>query len=168
MPKTTFNDPQPPPPREKLSGDYPFQVVAFEKSISQGAKTRGSDVVTLKLRFFRDATFSESASQWEEDFIFHPSCEWKLMQFLLAANFRVGIRLIEKGDEIEIEEHNTIGLRGWATCKPEEDRDKGKIDDATGKVKTYNRVVAYITNKPKLAKHVDLDAPPVPEDDVPF
>jgi hypothetical protein len=165
MPKTTFNDPQPPPPRERLTGDYPFQVVAFEKSISQGTKTRGSDVITLKLRFFRDATFSEAASQWEEDFIFHPSCEWKVMQFLLAANFQVSGRLIQKGDEIEIEEHNTLGLRGWATCKPEKDR-QGNKDDA-GNVKEYNRVVAYITNKPKLAKYVDLDAP-APEDEVPF
>jgi hypothetical protein len=49
------------------------------------------------------------------------------------------------------------GLRGWVRVKTEEYNGKKR-----------NKIDAYLINKPKLAKHIELDAPPVPEDDVPF
>ena len=142
---------------ELLDGDYRFEIVAVDSAISQGNKTRGSDVREVKLKFFKDANFTQPAAQWMEDFIYHYSTEWKCSVFARC----VGKHLAD-GAEFDIDA-SWIGHRGWATCKPEEDRDKTKIDTATNKVRRYNRVRVFITNKEKIAARVIA---PTPADDV--
>jgi hypothetical protein len=152
MPKTTFKTPEP-PLNERLNGDYPFEVVGVEFGISTSAgKTRGSETMELKLKFYRDATFAQPVALWTETLYFHESCDWKVHQFMVAANLQFDGRLVKPGDEVEFTDHTVIGLRGWATCAPEKDT-RGNTDES-GKVKEYNRVRAFITNKPKLDKHV--------------
>jgi hypothetical protein len=154
MPKTTFKTPEP-PLNERLNGDYPFEVVGCDFGISTSkGKTNGSETMELKLKFFRDATFAQPLAQWTETLYFHESCDWKVHQFMLAANLQVNGRLVQKGDDVEFTEYLVIGLRGWATCLPE--KDKSNATDDAGRVKEYNRVRAFITNKQKLDKHVTV------------
>jgi hypothetical protein len=158
MPVYKHNTPTDPLPNELLKGDYPFEVVGFDTCLCPfGKEEKGSDMVELKLKFYRDEKFTTPLAQWTEKLVLHPKWEWKLHQFNVCANVQVNGRLITPGDEFDYNENSCIGLRGWATCAPEDDHNK-KIDDRTNKVKQYNRVRVFITNKPKLAKHVDVGA----------
>jgi hypothetical protein len=151
---------------ELLKGDYPFEVVGYSSSYCNwetreakdrfGYSEKGKDQIELKLKFFKDEKFDTPLALWTERFVFHPHWDEKVFSFNLSTNLQVNGRLVQKGDEIEYDENTCMGLRGWATCAPREDRDKTKIDDRTGKVKQYNSVAVFITNKPKLAKHVEV------------
>jgi hypothetical protein len=145
---------------ELINGDYPFEIVAVDNAISQGEKTRGCDVREVKLKFYQDATFTKPLAQWTEDFIAADNCIWKWSVFAKC----IGNMLVD-GEEFDID-HSWIGRRGWATCKPEEDKDKTKIDAQTGRVKRYNRVAVFITNKGMLPPNVK--AATEEKDDLPF
>lgn len=118
---------------EQLKGDYRFEVVAVDTGISQGAKTRGSDVREVKLKFFADEAFTKPVAQWTEDFINYETSLWKWSVFAKC----VGVKLTD-GEEFDIDA-SFIGKRGWATCEP-----KASQSDPS---KKYNRVVAFITTK---------------------
>lgn len=157
------NTPTDAPRNELLKGDYPFEVVGFNIGIYQyGKEEKGSECVELKLKFFADSTFTKPLAQWTENFVLHERWDWKLHQFNVCANVQVDGRLIRPGDEFDYNENSCVGLRGWATCAPEMDKDASKIDSRTGKRREYNRVRVFIVNKEKLAKHVDVADP---EDD---
>jgi len=100
---------------EMLKGDYPFEIVAVDNAISQGAKTRGSDTREVKLEFYKDNTFAQRVAQWTETFIYHDSTEWKCSLFAKC----VGMTF-QDGVEFDIDS-SWVGRRGWATCKPEGD-----------------------------------------------
>ncbi len=136
-----------------LDGDYPFEIIAVDTAISKGAKTRGADVREVKLKFYADATFTKPMAQWTEDFIDAENCVWKWSVFAKC----VGFVLID-GQDFDIDE-SWIGLRGWATCKPQASQ--------TDKDKKYNRVAVFITNKGKLER-VAAPAKPVEDEDIPF
>lgn len=139
-----------------LDGDYPFEIVAVDNAISKGAKTKGSDVREVKLKFYTDTTFTKPMAQWTEDFIDAENCVWKWSVFAKC----VGIVLTE-GQDFDITEQ-WLGLRGWATCKPEASTSTA----ATDKERKYNRVAVFITNKGKLER-APVQAPK-DEDDIPF
>lgn len=155
MPSYKHNTPKDAPKNEFLKGQYPWEVAKFQTQLCPfGKEEKGSDMVIFTLQFYRDASYSEPIAKWDEKIVLHPKWEWKLHQFNEAANIQVNGRLIRPGDEFDYNEASTMGLRGWAECLPEPDKDKKT--DANGNLKYYNRVLHYITNKPKLAKHVDL------------
>jgi hypothetical protein len=145
---------------ELLSGEYPFEIVAVDNAISKGAKTAGCDVREVKLKFYKDKTFTTPLAQWTEDFIAYETSEWKWS--LLAKC--VGVEL-KDGEDFDITSA-WIGRRGWAMCKPEEDKDKTKIDASTGRTRRYNRVFQFIVNKEKLAVNAAVTAEE--KDDFPF
>ena len=147
MPKLTYSTPEP-PLFERITGDFPFEVVGVSYGLSNGPKTNGSETMELKLKFFKDNTFTEPVGQWTYTFIFHEKTNWKINQFAICANIQVDGRTIKPGDEFDYaNEHVLIGLRGWALCEPEKDeRDKSK---------EYNRVKEFYTDKPKIAKRID-------------
>lgn len=140
-------------PWQLLDGDYPFQIVAVDSGISQGAKTRGSDTREVKLKFFADKTFTKAIAQWTEEFINYETSVWKWSVFAKC----VGLDFAD-GEEFDITER-WIGRRGIATCKPNADR-----NDAS---KKYNRVAVFITNAEKLPP-APAEAVKVEDDDIPF
>ena len=135
---------------EILNGEYPFEIMAVDNGISKGAKTNGSEVREVKLKFFADKTFATPKAQWTEDFIYHEKTEWKVFVFARC----VGLDP-KDGDEIDIDA-SWIGRRGWSRCRPETDSDKTKIDPQTGKVRQYNRVGEFIANKEKLPRNTAI------------
>ena len=148
MPKHTFDSKSAENlPEFKLlpPGDYCFEVVSIGNSLSTGAKTRGSDVVELKLAIYADATFSTKLAQWTEDLIFHSSIAWKINQFTKCANMMVDGKSVGDGDEVDYSEETLIGLRGWVTVHTE--------DGYTDKTKKYSRVKVWLTNKEKLPRN---------------
>lgn len=162
MPKASFAKPEQ-PLFEQITGDYPFEVVGFDVTISQGNKTRGSSQMELKLKFFKDATFEQPVAQWTETLIFHPDTIWRVNQFALCANVQVNGRIIQEGDDVDYTDSepepgcvavNPIGLRGWAKCLPRQG-----IKDPT---KKFNSVQIFYTDKPKLERATE------DPDDVPF
>ncbi len=138
-------------------GDYPFEIVGVDFSVSKGGKTNGSDVMEMKVAFFEDATFQKKIAQWTEDLIFHPNCEWKISVFTKCANMLVNGKPPEHGAEIEYTEDTVLGLRGWATV-----RQKAGQQDPN---KKFNYVLAWLTNKEKLPRaHVEHESPVSEED----
>ncbi len=137
---------------ETLTGDYPFEIVAVDNSISKGGKTSGAEVREVKLKFYKDANFTQPVAQWTEDFINSDNCLWKWFVFSKCVGF-----VFTDGHEFDIDA-TWIGRRGWATCKPERDKNDAQ--------KFYNRVAVFITNKTKLppnvqaAQKADDDLPP--------
>jgi hypothetical protein len=124
-------------------GDYIAEVKGVEFGISRGAKTGGSDDMTLKL-----AIDDHPGATIEETLIFHESCGWKIDTFVKSMNLLIGGKPPAKGDPIEFTEPMVKGLRGWVTVKNEPGR-----KDPT---KLFNRIAVFITNKEKLVKRVDL------------
>lgn len=133
-------------------GDYPFEVVAVDFSISKGRATAGSDVVELKLRFFSDKTFTKRRAQWTEDLIFHENCAWKVSVFTKCTNILVDGKVPPDGAELDYSESTMMGLRGWATVRTEE-------YEKNGQRKKANRVASFLTDREKLPRNTP------PEDD---
>ncbi len=125
-----------------LDGDYPFEIVAVDSGISTGQKTRGSETREVKLKVYQDATFAKPLAQWTEEFINFETSVWKWSVFAKCVGMVFG-----DGDEFDITP-TWCGRRGWATCKPQADR-----NDAT---KKYNRVAVFLTNKGQLAPVVKV------------
>jgi hypothetical protein len=146
---------------EVISGDYPFEIVAVDNSISKGDKTRGSDVREVKLKFYSDATFAKPLAQWTEDFINYETSQWKWS--LLAKC--VGFELTD-GQEFDIDQA-WIGRRGWASCSPH--TPPTEAAKPVGERKKYNRVSAFLTNKGMLPPNPQVQHRAVEEkDDLPF
>jgi hypothetical protein len=145
MPKTKFDAKAESTQFEMIpDGDYPFEVMACDFSISTGNKTAGSEVMEVKVRFFKDSTFTKPMAQWTESLIFHPSCDWKISVFTKCANMLVDGQLPADGAEIDYTAEAVVGLRGWATV-----RNKPSTQD---KDKRWNYVAAWLTTKEKLAR----------------
>lgn len=161
MPKSTFDAKAEPIIFERLpDGDYPYEVTACDFELSKGQITRGCDVMVLKLVFYRDDKFEKKAAQWSEDFIFHPSCDFKLNLFAKSSNLLVGGKPLEHGAEIDWTPELVIGLRGWAKVGSRtHGDDKAKPESEKRK---YNQVVVWLTNLPKLAR---VEAKAKPEDE---
>lgn len=145
MPKSKFDSKAESSIFELLpDGDYPFEVTGCDFSLSTGGKTHGSDMMELKLTFFRNNTFSEKCGKCHETLIFHPNSEWKLSVFAKCANVLVNGQVPGDGVEIEWTAGLVLGLRGWATVRSKE----GTKD----KTKKFNYVASFLTNKEKLAR----------------
>lgn len=154
MPKHTFDTPTE-GTFEHITGEFPFEVIAFEAGIQGGTgPTKGSDCIELKCKFFADDTFTKPLAQWTEKLIFHESIGWKINNFTDCANMLIDGRKPKPGEGVDFSEESCIGLRGWAKCEPESSR--------TDKTKIYNRVKQWLITKPKLAKK---NTQPEPADD---
>jgi len=169
MPKIAFTTTEA-PLSERLKGDYVFEVIGVDFGISTSrGVTNGSDLMELKLKFFADATFSKPLAQWTETLYFHESCDWKICQFLVCANFKVGGRIFQKGDDTELTTENVVGLRGWASVSPEMSNSEEEKKKPEAERKRYNRVQVFITNKEKLAPNQPAkSAAKDGDDDLPF
>lgn len=144
MPKAVFDSKAENVSYELLpDGDYPFEVVGCDFSISTGPKTSGSEQMDIKCMFYKDGTFQKRLGQWTETLIFHPSCAWKISVFTKCANMLVNGEQPADGAEIEYTADSVVGLRGWATV--------GHRQDRNDKSKFWNHVVAWLI-KDKLAK----------------
>lgn len=165
MPSYQFKDQESKSFEVKPAGDYVVRVVGVEFGISKGNKTRGSDNMELKLAV-ENPNGSLSGCEFYEHLIFHPSCDWKIDIAVKALNLLIGGKPPAKGDPIDFSEHMLCGLRGWATVGVEE---YTRNDGTKGK---KNTIAAWIANKPKLPKFVELstDDPGTPAnpDDVSF
>ena len=153
MPK--FNDSENIPPLLP-EGDYVFCVTDFDSKISQGAKTRGSDMFELTL------AIEPTGKQVYDNLIDHSTCGWKIDTFLKSA----GVKLA-KGESFEFRQDlananavkwvNPLGLRGWCRLVQEE------LPPKEGrKALTVNKVATYYTDKAKISARV------VEEEEKPF
>lgn len=153
----TFNDSNN-IPAVLAEGDFIFCVTGYNSKISQGQKTRGSDVFELELEI------EPSEKRIIEHLIDHPSCNWKIDCFLKSA----GVKLA-KGEAFEFSESKAqgagckyvdpIGLRGWCRVTQE------IVPPRDGKKEfTVNKIGTFYTDKPKLAARVFEKA----EEDRPF
>lgn len=140
----TFNDSQNIPPLLD-PGDYVFKVVAFECKLSQGTKTRGSDVFELEL------AIEPTGKIVYERLIDHPSCNWKIDVFLKSAGI-----VLAKGQSFEFRKDmaesnnvpwvNPLGLRGWCRLGH-----KTLPASGTYPERTVNEVTVFYTDKAKLS-----------------
>jgi hypothetical protein len=138
-------------------GDYPFEVVAYDTSISTGAKTSGSEQMEIKVAFFADETFAKKRAQWTETLIFHPSSLWKLSVFAKCTDMRLPDGTVPgDGVDLEFSEATVVGLRGWASV-----RSKASTKDPA---KRFNHVAVWLTTKPKLARR-EIPAEEMPVDE---
>ncbi|HYE30260.1 MAG TPA: hypothetical protein VEH27_02425 [Methylomirabilota bacterium] len=168
MPKHVFTDQEGQSLVILKSGDYILEVVSAEQTISTGNKTRGCDQLELKLR-----EQDTGALIYETLTFGYPALGWKIDTFMKSMGLHAS-----KGEEVELTAESVIGLRGWATVRPD------KYVNSQGVEKENNKVAAWITTKDKFPKIVKVDyfdqrktAPaqasaPVPaqavDDDVPF
>lgn len=151
MPKSTFDSKAESKTFELLpKGDYPWEVIACDFEISKGQKTRASDVMVLKLVFYRDDKFESKAAQWSEDFIFHESTDWKLNVFAKSGNLLINGKPPEHGAEIEWTPELVIGLRGWATVGQRTHHED--VNKPEAEKRKYNQVVSWLTNKAKIPR----------------
>ena len=150
MPKYTYKDQEALAFELLPNGDYILEVVGYECTISNTPKTRGSEVITVKVRA------EGRHAVWKEKLILHPSCDWKIDVFLKCMNAAP-----VKGMEIDLAENMIMGLRGWATVGQREYKAQ------SGEMKKTNEVVAWITNKEKLTRATQ-SLVRTEDDDVPF
>jgi hypothetical protein len=140
--KYTFNNAQPIP--DLLDeGDYILEVIESVEGISRGAKTSGSDQIEMKLRE------EKTGKIIYETLIICQSLGWKVDGFIQAFNIPA-----TEGEEIELNAHDFVGLRGWV-----------KINQETYNEKTKNRIAILYTDKPKLER-VEVDE--FAKEDTPF
>jgi hypothetical protein len=148
MPSYQYKDQEGKSFEVKPAGDYPLRVVGVEFGISQGEKTRGSEKMDLKLEV-ENPDGSLSGCSFFETLTFLKSCDWKIDTAVKSLNLLIGGQPPRKGEAIDFSEHMLIGLRGWASLV---------VDEYQGKKR--NKVAAFITNKPKLAKVVEVAEDP--------
>lgn len=124
MPRTTYTT------KERGSfllrpGEYTVFLSEYQFGISNGAKTRGADTMSLK--------FETQEGQWIFDtIIFHPSTEWKASAFLRC----FGV-FFQEGSEVDINEGllNRLVGRTAGLIKIKNEEYQGKM---------HNRLEAYI------------------------
>jgi hypothetical protein len=151
MPKSTFDSKAESMSFELLpKGDYPWQVVGCDFEISKGRETIGSDVMVLKVAFYKDDKFEHKLAQWSENLIFHESIAWKLNVFIKCSNLLIDGKPPEHGAEIEWTPELVIGLRGWATVGSRVHKDD--VNKPEAEKRKYNQVVSWLTNKAKIPR----------------
>lgn len=122
--------------------DYEVEIIDVETGLSKGAKTRGSDVWTLKLR-----ELSTGAEHLDEGLIFHPACEWKIDVVLRAIG-----RAPTAAGEIELTPDTFKGGRARVSVIVE------KYDKNDGSEGKSNEIAAWhASTAPKTAPKVDDD-----------
>jgi len=138
-------------------GDYVFRVVGMESGIQTGSgKTAGSPYWELKL------AIEDNGGCVFERLIDHPSCGWKIDTFLKSTNaapptgtaFEFEADTAESAGCLWID---PIGLRGHCHLIVEEYTKTG-----TTEKRTRNKVAAFLTDKPKLPRHVEPKSEPEP------
>jgi hypothetical protein len=135
------------------AGEYRFEVISASQSIvNSGGPANGSERLEIKIRIEDDQ--GNRRAQWTEQLIFHSSCAWKIDTFVKASNFLVDGASPRKGEDLDINESNIRGLRGWCYIGVEEYTKNGVKRQA-------NRVKTWLTDKPKLPKHA-IDPTDVP------
>lgn len=157
MPKYIFQDSENLTFETIPEGDYPFEIVDADEAVQSQGKTKGSDVINLKVRIFKDDTFAEKLAQWKEQLIFHSSCFWKVDTFMKACGLARGS---VKGEEIEVTDKNILGRRGWCGV--------GLKPSTSDPTREFNYVAIWYTDKPPIPPHLidATDLPPSAEDDV--
>lgn len=135
MNEYVFQDRQAPAFELLPDGDYILEVIGLDKTISNRPETNGCDVIELKLK-----AEGRNAS-WKEMFTIHRDWAWRMDVFLKAANAAP-----KKGTGVPLTEETFIGLRAWATVASREYKSR------SGETKKTNKVLAWITNKEKLAR----------------
>jgi hypothetical protein len=160
MPKYNFGDKENRVFEVVPKGDHIVEVISGESGIKSKGKCNGSDFLSIKLRVETNPNCT-----FEEELIFHPNCEWRIDTFLKSMNFLINGRPIQKGDDVDINVGNVIGLRGWATLGI---RTWDKLDDKGNKMGEgkVNEVITWITNKEKLSRNVPAQqAEPAPQEE---
>src|SRR5438445_449816 len=109
-------------------GDYKVEVAEFEVGVSNGPKTRGSDVFKLRVR--EELT----GAMIDEQLIFHPASEWKVDCVLRAIG-----RAPSGAQEMELSEKTFIGGKARVHVVIES---YPKNDGATGK---SNKIAAWLS-----------------------
>lgn len=129
-------------------GDYILQVTGFEKGLSKGAKTSGSDKFTLKL------LVEQTGSKMRDDLVMTDNKFFAAKNdcFLKSCGVKISNGQSFEFDREEAEKTGAqyvdlIGLRGWATIG----YDDGDANKARPEGQKYNKVLVWITNREKLA-----------------
>ena len=146
-------------PQSSKPGDYILRVIGVDKTISQGDKTRGCTAYELKLlveqtgsRLYDQHVFcDESAADTAKEFF-----QAKADMFLKACGIELKLGEAWDFDEQDAREAgarfiNPLGLRGWATIKKKRKKNAAGSWEETG----FDEVAIWITNKEKLAPHVE-------------
>ena len=142
-------------------GDYILRVLSFDKKLSRGAKTAGCELYEMKLGVEKNGNV---VSELYDNLIDHESCHWRWDVFLKSCGVKIvkdESYTLDSNDATQqnIRHVNILGLRGWATIGMKKAQNAGETPK-------YNEVVAWITNKEKLAPVV-IEAEPE-ADDIPF
>lgn len=144
-------------------GDYILRVLSYDKKLSKGQKTGGSEMFEMKLGVEQNGAV---VSELFDNLIDHPSCHWRWDVFLKSCGVKIA-----KGENFSFDRDDAAqqnirhieirGLRGWGTIAM-------KKPQHVGDVPKFNEVVAWITNKEKLTP---IERQVEPEDDsseIPF
>jgi hypothetical protein len=152
MPSFKFTDQEPKTYELWPIGDYLWQVTACEFSIQNGGPCGGSDAMELTFDFQRNVGGETQHKEVTKKLIFHEKTAWVVDAFVKSGNLLIDGRAPLKNENIDFNERMVVGLRGWATLGVREYK-----SDRDGKMKTVNEVIAFITNKEKLAKAIEID-----------
>lgn len=138
-------------------GDHPFCVVKFESTISKGSKVGGSTEYKLELEIE-----DEPGAIVFSNLIDHPSCNWKIDNFVKCTGVKEQYSLV-KGTDFEfiktIAEINQcvwvdpIGLRGICSIQHSAVVKNGiPVMGPDGKPKMRAEVSVFYTDKTKLPR----------------
>lgn len=148
------------------AGDYVWEITSVDFKIRSQGKTAGSESFEAKLMLYKDECCTDKLGTIREELIFHPSTAWKIDCMLKSGDFKNSKGQVpQKGEELDIDDSNLIGLRGWCAIKVEsftrQDGTKGQI----------NKVSVFYTNKKKIARNAPVESEPEPvitDDDLAF
>ena len=137
------------------NGPYLLQVIGATAKISDGAKTRGCEMLELFVKSEQHGTAFYENLVFPDESTDPKSAEYlnnKINTFLCSVNFGAN-----EGEKIDITAEAVLGCRGWAHVKKAEYKGRDK-----------NEIQFWYTNKEKLPRAVpppEENAPDAPEAD---
>jgi hypothetical protein len=131
MPAHKFRNEKPKTYEILPDGEYLCEVVEADQAFSQGAATRGSEQIDIKLKSV------EHGATFFETLIFHPNTDWKVDLFINCFNLAPA----KIGEEVQLTPEAIIGCKGWV---------KVFTDEYNGKKK--NKVRTFLTDKEKFPR----------------
>ena len=137
-------------------GEYIFRVLSFDKGISKGAKSAGDDQYKLKVLIEQPNVLVQAYLTDSENEALAAQCDCFLKCTSGGIEPPIGINEPWNFDADDARGTGArfvdlIGLRGWCYVGWE---DRPKDAPATWEPK-YNKVKTWLTNKPKLPRHVE-------------
>lgn len=161
MPGFTFTDEDVPQFELLPKGKYRYRVIGVEFGMQNSGKTNGCAKAELKLRWFNDK--EEPVAQWTENLTFPETRDQSLNLFLTgilnmfvkSSNLLIEGQPPKPNQPVDFTEEMLMGLQGWAMVGQIPRRDKPD--------EKYNNVDRWLTDQPKLDKHVETPAEPAEE-----